>query len=61
MSRTRNPTEGDSFYKIGGGLPDSGFNTGEEDNTGDTTGLLDGLMVNLPRSPAPVAADRSAC
>jgi len=49
MSRTRNPTEGDSFYKIGGGLPDSGFNTGEEDNTGDTTGLLDGLMVNLPK------------
>ena len=49
MSRTRNPTEGDSFYKIGGGLPDSGFNTGEEDNTGDTVGLLDGLMVNLPK------------
>ena len=49
MSRTRNPTEGDSYYKIGGGLPDSGFNTGEEDNTGDTAGLLDGLMVNLPK------------
>ena len=49
MSRTRNPTDGDSFYKIGGGLPDSGFNTGEEDNTGDTVGLLDGLVVNLPK------------
>jgi type IV pilus assembly protein PilQ len=49
MSKTRNPTEGDSFYKIGGGLPDSGFRTGEEDNAGDTVGLLDGLMVNLPK------------
>ena len=49
MSRTRNPTDGDSFYKIGGGLPDSGFNTGEEENTGDTAGLLDGLIVNLPK------------
>jgi type IV pilus assembly protein PilQ len=49
MSRTRNPTDGDSFYKVGGALPDSGFNTGEEDNGGDTTGLLDGLMVNLPK------------
>ena len=49
MSKTRNPTEGDSFYKIGGGLPDSGFRTGEEDNAGDTVGLLDGLVVNLPK------------